>query len=211
MAATTNLPALEIIRDGRRASSLLRGSRQEILQHLSQPDSASGLARKMGLPRQRLNYHLRGLERDGLVELVEERRRGNCVERIVRASARAFVVSPEAFGGLAAGTEKEMDRASAAYQVATAARVLRQVGELDAEARLAGRRLVTMTLDSQIRFADSRSRSSFAAELADALARLLVKFHDPEAADGLTYRLTTLLHPVPGPPPPAAPLAPVAR
>lgn len=211
MATPVAVPSLQVIRDSRRVVSLLRGSRQEILQQLAGPDSASGLARRMGIPRQRLNYHLRELERDGLVELVEERRRGNCVERIVRASARAFVVSPEALGGLAAGAERELDRASAAFQVATAARVLRQVSELDAAAREAGRRLVTLTLDSQIRFADARSRSSFATDLADALARLLVKYHDPDAAEGLTYRLTTLLHPVPPPTPAGPPATPSAR
>ena len=41
---------------------------------------------RVGLPRQLVNYHLRTLERHGLVELVEERRKGNVMERIcVRA------------------------------------------------------------------------------------------------------------------------------
>ena len=35
---------------------------------LDQPDSAAGLARRLGVPRQKLNYHLRLLEDDGLVD-----------------------------------------------------------------------------------------------------------------------------------------------
>lgn len=190
---------LNVIRDPARAISLLRGSRRELLTHLSEPDSASGLARKLGLPRQRLNYHLRALERDGLVELVEERRKGNCVERVVRATARAFVISPEALGEIRPGSEKTLDRASAGFQIATAARTLHEVSVLDAAAREAGKRLVTLTLDTEIRFADARSRSAFAVGLADALASLLRRHHDPESPEGRTYRLTALVHPAPEP------------
>jgi DNA-binding transcriptional ArsR family regulator len=199
---------LRVLRDTRRVISLLRGSRQEILRHLAEPDSASGLARRLGIPRQRLNYHLRALERDGLVELVEERRKGNCVERIVRASARAFVISPEALGEIGAGAEKELDRASAAFQVATAARAIREVSALESTAAESGRRLVTLTLDSEIRFADARSRAAFATELADTLAKLLVRHHAPDSPDGRTYRLTAFVHPVP--PPAAAPATPAS-
>ena len=63
-------------------------TRLRLVRELVEPDSAAGLAKRLGLPRQRLNYHLRELEAAGLLELVEERRRGNCVERIVRAVAR---------------------------------------------------------------------------------------------------------------------------
>jgi hypothetical protein len=50
----------------------------------------------LALPRQQVGYHLRALEQAGLVELVEERRKGNCIERIVRAAACSYVISPEA-------------------------------------------------------------------------------------------------------------------
>jgi DNA-binding transcriptional ArsR family regulator len=43
---------------------------------LTEPGSATTLAGKLDLPRQKLNYHLRALEKHGLVELVEERRKG---------------------------------------------------------------------------------------------------------------------------------------
>jgi DNA-binding transcriptional ArsR family regulator len=61
---------------------LLDPERRRLLEALrEEPDSASGLARRLDDSRQRLNYHLRTLEEAGLVELREERRRGNCVER----------------------------------------------------------------------------------------------------------------------------------
>ncbi|MGE0640903.1 MAG: ArsR/SmtB family transcription factor [Thermoanaerobaculia bacterium] len=195
MAVSDNRRPLEIIRDNRRAVSLLRGSRQEILRHLAEPDSAAGLSRRLGVPRQRLNYHLRQLEKDGLVELVEERRRGNCVERVLRTTAHAVMISPEGPGGEGGGAG--IDRASAAFQIVTAARVLREVAELDGAARAAGERLVTLTLDTRIRFSSVRDRSAFARELADALAELLRRFHEPDGDPALDFRISAFLHPTP--------------
>jgi DNA-binding transcriptional ArsR family regulator len=49
------------------------------------------LAARVGLARQKVNYHLKALERHGLVELVEERRKGNVNERMLRATAASYV------------------------------------------------------------------------------------------------------------------------
>ena len=77
--------ALQIIQSPEKAAVLLQPGRLDLLERLSQPDSAAGLARQLGVPRQKVNYHLRELEREGFVELIEERRKGNCMERVVRA------------------------------------------------------------------------------------------------------------------------------
>lgn len=207
MTPAAAAPDLAVISAPDRAATLLASPRQRLLAELGgEPGSASGLARRLGLPRQRVHYHLRELEKAGLVELVEERRRGNCVERLVRATARAFVISPEALGALAADPGAALDRGSAAYQVAVAARSIREVATLDAAARREGRRLPTLTLDTEIVFADAASRAAFAEELADALGALLARYHDPRAPGGRRYRLTALVHPVPAPA--AAPAAP---
>ena len=54
----------------------------------------------LGLPRQNVNYHLKALERHGLVELVEERKKGNMTERMLRATALSYAISPAALGGV---------------------------------------------------------------------------------------------------------------
>ena len=59
------------------------------------------LADRVGLARQKVNYHLRELERHGLVELVEERRKGNMTERVLRATAASYVISPAALAAVA--------------------------------------------------------------------------------------------------------------
>lgn len=59
--------------------------RARLLAELAEPGSATMLAAKMGLARQKVNYHLRALEKHGLVALVEERRKGNVTEGAAHA------------------------------------------------------------------------------------------------------------------------------
>jgi DNA-binding transcriptional ArsR family regulator len=191
-------PALEVIRTAERAAALLDPTRQQLLSHLAEPNSAAGLARQLRLPRQRLNYHLRTLERAGLIELVEERRKGNCVERVVRATARAFLISPEALGALGVPAEAAPDRFSTAYLIGTAGRAIREVASLEARARREGKRLATFTMDADIRFASAESRAAFAEELSDAVARLAAKYHDEQAPGGRPFRVLAAVHPTIG-------------
>src|SRR5262245_24352379 len=104
--------------------------RARILAELAEPASAASLAPRLGLARQKLNYHLRALGAHGLVRPVEERRWGGIVERRVVATARSFVVSPAAIGEAANDPDRASDRLSARFLIALAARVVREVAEL---------------------------------------------------------------------------------
>ncbi|MFL5519086.1 MAG: helix-turn-helix domain-containing protein [Gemmatimonadales bacterium] len=190
-------PALQVITRPEPAIAALDPVRQQLLAHLAEPDSAAGLARRLRLPRQRLNYHLRALEDAGLVELVEERRKGNCFERVLRATARSFVISPEALGVLGPGAEAAADRLSSAYLLATAGRIIRDVGALEAQARAEGKRIATLTLDADVRFANAEKRAEFARELTDAVAHLAAKYHDERAPGGRRFRILAAVHPTP--------------
>jgi DNA-binding transcriptional ArsR family regulator len=189
--------ALDVIRSPESAAALLDPTRQQLLAHLREPDSASGLARRLRLPRQRINYHLRVLETAGLVEMVEERRKGNCMERVVRATARAFVISPEALGELGPSAETAADRLSGAYLIAAAGRAIRDVAALEDRARKEGKRLATLTLEADVRFANTDSRAKFAEELAEAVARIAAKYHNDKAPGGRRFRLLAAVHPIP--------------
>jgi DNA-binding transcriptional ArsR family regulator len=189
-------PTLQVIRQPGPAAALLDPVRQRLLAELTEPDSASGLARRLRLPRQRINYHLRALEAAGLLELVEERRKGNCMERVVRATARAFVISPEALGPIGASVEAAQDRLSSAYLIAAAGQTIRDVGALEARSRAEKKRLATLTLEAEVRFADAASRAAFAEELAEAVAGVAAKYHDERAPGGRRFRLLMAVHPV---------------
>lgn len=193
--AVTEAVPLEVICGLNQAALLLQGTRRQILAHLSEPESAAGLARKLGLPRQRLNYHLRELEREGLVECTEERRKGNCVERLMRATARSFIISPEALSTLGDTPETARDRFSASYLVGAVAKTIRDVASLQARARGEGKRLATLTIEADIRFANPEARSAFGEELANTVAALVAKYHDEHAQDGRSFRMMTAIHP----------------
>jgi len=180
---------------GEAEAVLMRPMRGRMLEALAVPGSAASLARKLEVPRQKVNYHLRELEKQGLVELVEERKRGNCVERIVRATAKSYVVSAEALATLAADPDAARDRFSSRYLVAAAARTIRELAVLRERAEKAGKSLPSLTLQADVRFASASDRNAFSEELANAVARLVEKYHDEDAEGGRRFRLLLGVHP----------------
>src|SRR5690606_19914366 len=142
------------------------------------------LAERVGLPRQKVNYHLRTLESHGLVQLAGERRWGGLTERQLVATASSYVVSPSALGPIAADPERSLDRLAASYVIALAARAVREVGELVRRARTAGKHLATLSVDTVIRFRSPEDRAAFSQELVDAINHLVAKYHDESAPGG---------------------------
>ncbi len=187
--------ALQLVRSPEKAATLLQPGRLDLLRSLEQPASAASLARKLGVPRQKVNYHLRELEREGFLEFVEERRKGNCMERLVRATAQTFLIAPQATGQLGETRAEIRDRFSVSYLIAAAARIIRELATTAARARRAGKRLATLTLETEIRFASAESRAAFARELTETVAALTAKYHDEDASDGRTFRLIAASYP----------------
>lgn len=190
---------VDVIADPASASAALDPVRARLLAELREPASASGLASRLGVPRQRINYHLRLLEKHGLVEVAGTRAWGGLTERQLVATAAGYVVSPEALGD-AASTPRQRpsaDRMSAAYVVTLAAQVVAEVGGMSRNAVRQRTRLPVFGLDTEIRFASPADRAAFAEELTDAVNRLVSKYHDERAPDGRWQRLMAAIHPVP--------------
>ena len=181
--------ALEVVRGTAQAASLFAHPlRLKLLEYLSQPDSASGLSRRLGMPRQVLNYHLKALELAGVVELFEERPARGMKERVLRATAQSYLISPEALGAVEPDPNRLRDRFSWAYLVAAAAKIVRDLGILRRRADRAGQRLATFTLETEVRFASAGARDAFTSELAARVAELAVKYHDEHAPRGRLFR-----------------------
>jgi DNA-binding transcriptional ArsR family regulator len=189
--------AVHVIQDVDSASAMLHPLRLKILEELREPDSAAGLARRLGLPRQQLNYHVRQLEGDGLVEAVGERKKRNCTERLVRAVARSYLISPETLGQLALEPKRVQDHASSAYLVAVAAQTIREVAAQRDRAHRTNKRLPTLTLQADVRFATPERQHAFAKELAQTVAEVVAKYHDEETPGGRRFRLTVGAYPAP--------------
>jgi DNA-binding transcriptional ArsR family regulator len=186
---------LSVIDDPAAAGVSLDPVRARLLAELVEPGSASSLAGKVGLARQKVNYHLRTLEQHGLIELVAERRKGNMTERVMQAVAASYVISPAALGAVAPDPGRAPDRLSARWLIAVAARTVREVGELLAGATKAGKRLATFAIDGEVRFASAADRAAFADELAQAVTALVGKYHDESAPGGRRHRVVVAIHP----------------
>src|ERR1700719_2921692 len=166
-----------VIEDAAAAEVSLDPIRSRMLAELAEPYTATTLAARLGLARQEGKSHVKTLEQHGLVELVEERRKGNMTERVVRASAAAYVISPAALAAVAPDPARSPDRLSARWLLALAARLVRETGALINGAARAQRKLATFAMDAEVRFAKPADRAAFAGELTDAIAGLISKYH----------------------------------
>ncbi|MEU7739339.1 helix-turn-helix domain-containing protein [Nonomuraea sp. NPDC049158] len=184
-----------VIEDPAAAEASLDPVRARLLAELAEPGSATMLAAKVGLARQKVNYHLRALESHGLVELVEERRKGNCTERVMQASAASYVISPTALSAVQPDPSRSPDQLSARWLLALAARLVRDVGALITGATKAKRRVATFGIDGEVRFASAADRAAFAEELSGVVASLVSKYHDEQAEGGRPHRLVVAIHP----------------
>jgi DNA-binding transcriptional ArsR family regulator len=186
---------VEVIEDPAAAEAALDPARARLLAQLAEPRSATMLAAAIGLPRQKVNYHLRTLERHGLVELVEERRKGNVTERMLRATAASYVISPAALAAVAPDPARAPNRLSARWLLALAAQLVRDAGDLITGSAKANKRLATFAMDGEVRFASPADRAAFTEELTRAVTALVAKYHDESAADGRDHRLVIAVHP----------------
>ena len=189
---------VEVIDNPAAAVSALDPVRGRLLAELTEPASAAALASRVGISRQKVNYHLRALEEHRLVTQAGERRWGGLKERLLVATAMSYVVSPRALGPVATDPGRTSDRLSASYLIALAARAVREVGELWAGARTADKRLATLSIDTAIRFRSPADRAAFTQELSDTVASLVARYHNETDTRGRGFRLLVAAYPKPG-------------
>jgi DNA-binding transcriptional ArsR family regulator len=187
---------VHVIDDPAAATVALEPMRSRLLSELAVPASAATLATRVGLARQKVNYHLRALEAHGLVRLADERRWGGLTERLLVATASSYVVSPGALGPIAADPNREIDKLSASYLIALGARVVREMADLVRRAKQADKRLATLAVDTEVRFRSATDRAAFSNELTAAITTLVSKYHDESAPGGRPHRLVVVAHPL---------------
>jgi DNA-binding transcriptional ArsR family regulator len=192
--------AVAVLRTPAAALALLDPERCRLAEALAaQHDSAAGLARRLGETRQRINYHLRVLEDAGLIEMVEARQRRGRVERVMRPSARRFVVDPATVGTLAGADPDAIgDRFSAAYLVALAARAITELAALLARSAARRERLATASFNTRIRLASPAHYRTFVDELNQAVAGVVARHHEA-GGEGRWFRVIGAAYPASAP------------
>jgi len=183
------------VTDSAQLATLLSPLRLRVLEEMHEPQSATSLPPRLGLSRQKLNYHLRELEREGFLDVVEERQRRGCVERMLKVTSRAFVVNPAMLGALADDPAQTRDRFSSAYLIAAATSLMRDVALLRERAQAVDQKLATFTLESDIRFASPAAFRSFAEDLASAVAALTVKYDQASSPGTRKFRVAIGAYP----------------
>ena len=201
-------PAIESVRDRTRVGALVEHPlRLAILRAASEPRSATEIAAGLGLPRQKVNYHIGRHRRAGFLVPAGQRRRRGLIEQRYTATARAYVVDPEALGPMRAHTDQIEDRLSAEYLVALSAQVQSDLGRVMGEAARQGKRGATMSVSTEVRFTSAEQRARFARALERAVTRLVARYTAPsrtgggEPLPGRLFRLVVGCYPPPAPPP----------
>lgn len=181
--------SLDIIDDPARARAALQPVRLRLLQLLERPQSAPEVARAVGMPRQRVLYHLRMLEAQRLVEAQDHGSVGRRIDRSYVRTATSYAIAPKTLGGVAVDPRTVADAFSSAYLSAVAGRALNDLAALGQAAAARGKRVPTITLETEVRFATPGEHRQFADELTRALTGLAAKYHHPDAANGRTFRI----------------------
>jgi DNA-binding transcriptional ArsR family regulator len=196
---------LDFVSDAHRAAALLHPLRLRILESLAEPDSASGVARKLRMPRQVVNYHVRELARSHFLQRAGQRRKRNMIERRFVATARGYVLSPELLGKLGLDARRVEDTFSAAYLLALTSQMQSELGRAWRAASAQNKRLATLSMSSEMRFESADQRAEFTRELQQAIINVIGRFASPTkladgtAGPGRPYRLILGSYPIPSP------------
>jgi len=192
--SAVRLPAVENLRNADQVHVLAHPIRIRMLEMLREPLSAAAVARRIGEPRQKINYHLKELERAGLVRRTGERRAGNFVESIYQAVARTFVVSPRVAWGGRRRAKALGAQVSLRTLVALGERLQRDAAALLDHAAFDGAEISSASVATDLRFENEDARAAFMSEYLAVVGPLLKRYG---AKQGAPYRMLLAVYPQP--------------
>jgi DNA-binding transcriptional ArsR family regulator len=184
-----------VVESPEQAMALLNPLRAEILSRLTEPASAAEVARGINEIPQRVNYHLKALEKVGLVRKVGSRQVRNLVEVLYLAIARTYVLS-EALNWASDTVQQMKDQGALSHLVNTAERIKRDALAL-MERSDQEEQIPSATLDASIRLASAEQRSAFVEEYVQ-LVNQLVKKYQTQAQGQETYQVILAVYPKEG-------------
>jgi DNA-binding transcriptional ArsR family regulator len=184
--------SVELLNDPEQVAAVAHPVRARILGALRTPDTAASVARSFGRSRQYVSYHLKELERLGLVRRAGERRKGNFLEQLYQATARRFVVSSRFATDPAQLASVFRDQVSLSQLSDLGERLQRDAAELVDLAAFEGRKIPSASVEAELRLPDEAARAAFMTELVDSLKSLLAKHGRKE---GQSFRVALAAYP----------------
>ena len=157
------------------------------------PDSAAGVARQLGEPRQRINHHVRELAKAGLLVEAGERRKGNFVEQLYESAAGTFVAvaAPHVGRRRAAAGHRRPGLARSTSSTSESGCSATPRSLLD-RAAFDGEEIPAVAVEATVRFADAEARAAFLDDYLALTARLIEQH---ATADGDAFTVALVAHP----------------
>jgi DNA-binding transcriptional ArsR family regulator len=183
-----------VVEDIEQAAALLHPTRVEILMKLREARSSAEVARLIGDTPQKVNYHMKALEKVGLIKKVGTRNVRNLIEVLYQAMAKTFIL-PESIGWNERLIQKAKDQGSLAHMIETSERIKRDAIEL-MEQSDQEEQVPSATLQLEVQLLDHEHRQAFINDYVQMMQQLVNKYQ-PSGADekSQTYQIISTIYP----------------
>lgn len=179
------------------AAVLLKPLRIAMLRQMDGPRTCPELAEELGETPQKIYYHVKTMQRAGLVERSGERLVNGIAEGFYRARAQSYWFSPGLVRSLG-GTDAARDQTSLRTLASHAEEMLEDVGRL-AEQSVSGQHVPSLSLSVEIELPNIGRRSEFLEELRTTFEELARRYTSDENqetnAEKETFRFTLACYP----------------
>jgi DNA-binding transcriptional ArsR family regulator len=189
-----NIQENYVLESPEQAMALLNPLRGEIVAHLMEPASASEVARQLNETPQRINYHLKSLEKVGIVRRVGSRQVRNLVEVLFQAVAKSFVLA-ESLSMKPETVRKLKDQGALSHLITTSER-MKKDALLLMEQSDENEVIASAALQLQVSLADPEQRHAFVEEYVSLVHKLVAKYHSDSKQED-TYQVLLAVYPKP--------------
>lgn len=170
--------------------------RRQLLDELREtPASASHIARRHDMSRQRVGYHMRELVKAGYLEVVEERQQRGLKEQLYRVRSFAYVHATVHATESIDDDRHQQDRFAWATLLNLMAKGLWDLIKIRRLADARRQRVATLAMETRLRFRNPSERKAFTEELIQAVNAVSEKYQVPDEEDGRDFRLLVGAYP----------------
>lgn len=189
-----SMPETFIVTEPEQAAALLHPVRSELISLLKEPRSATELSKRMNDSAQRINYHLKALEKVGLVVRAGTRNVRNLVEVLYVSAGRSFLLSDSL--GLSSDTIKKLqDQTALAHVLSLTEKIKRDAISLMEQSE--DEEIPSAVMEMELALSDIEHRNAFLQEYADMLTTLIQKHHRPNEENAEMYHVSMAMYPKP--------------
>jgi DNA-binding transcriptional ArsR family regulator len=179
-------------------AALLTPIRIDLLKRLDVPRTCPELAEIFDATPQKIYYHVKALEKAGLVEKIEEHRVRGVVEGVYQAKARSYWLAPQLVGQIG-GSKTARDQTSLRMLLGLTEEMQGDIGRLGQQSE-AGKNIPSLSLSGQLYLPDGERRAAFLEEVGQVFAELGRKYGlPPDEADsdlvGKTFKFVLACYP----------------